>query len=332
MAKIVLGIGSSHGPMLTTPPDKWDLRVPADHAMRHHFRGRVWGFDELVAHRKHENLAAEATPEKWRQRHAACHFAIAKLADAFEAAKVDVAVIVGNDQMEIFSDDLMPALSVFVGGQIQSTPHSQAHLDRMPPGIAIAMPGYTPDGGAAYVGQPELGGAILRTAIARGYDPVAVKAMPQGKTPHAFGFVYRQIMRDNTTPSVPVILNTFYPPNSPPAARCHDLGRVLVEAIEGWETDARVAIIASGGLTHFVIDETLDKAFLDAIVDKRADKMAELSEDILQAGTSELKNWIPVAAAMTQLGLEPDIVEYVPCYRTEAGTGNAMGFVSWSAE
>jgi hypothetical protein len=28
-------------------------------------------------------------------------------------------------------------------------------------------------------------------------------------------------------------------------------------------------------------------------------------------------------------GLVVDTVDYQPCYRTEAGTGNAMGFVTW---
>ena len=30
MAEIVLGIGASHGPLLSTPPEKWDLRAKAD--------------------------------------------------------------------------------------------------------------------------------------------------------------------------------------------------------------------------------------------------------------------------------------------------------------
>lgn len=32
---------------------------------------------------------------------------------------------------------------------------------------------------------------------------------------------------------------------------------------------------------------------------------------------------------MQTLGFEPAMIEYVPCYRSEAGTGCAMGFVAW---
>ncbi|MBL8551303.1 MAG: hypothetical protein JNJ73_15060 [Hyphomonadaceae bacterium] len=329
MAEIVLGIGTSHGPMLTTPADKWNLRVPDDLRSQHHFRSKVWSFDELVAERREENFGAQAQPDVWRERHAACHRAIGRLADIFAEARIDVAVIVGNDQNEIFNDQLMPTLSVFVGEEIQSTFPSQERLARMPPGIAISIPGYTPDPGATYPAQPELGMRILETCVGRGYDPVALRTMPRNVTPHAFGFVYRQIMRDKPPPSVPVIINTFYPPNQPSAKRCLELGGVLVDAIRSWDSPARVALIASGGLTHFVIDEDVDKAFIDAIRDKRASDAANIDESVLQDGTSEMKNWIPVVGAMAQLRFEPEVLDYVPCYRSEAGTGNAMGFICW---
>ena len=42
MAKIVLGMGTSHGPMLSTPPDQWDARVPFDKSHKAHpFRGKT---------------------------------------------------------------------------------------------------------------------------------------------------------------------------------------------------------------------------------------------------------------------------------------------------
>jgi 3-O-methylgallate 3,4-dioxygenase len=138
-------------------------------------------------------------------------------------------------------------------------------------------------------------------------------------------------MKDKVAPNVPIMLNTFYPPNQPTAMRCFDFGRSLVKAIESWPSESRVALIASGGLTHFVIDETVDKVILDAMRRDDIKNIATLGEEIFQAGTSEVKNWIPVAAAMSDLHYKLNIVDYVPCYRSEAGTGNAMGFVYWRA-
>ena len=62
MAKIVLGMGSSHGPMLSTPPQEWGQRVLADRKNRHPFRGKTWSFDELVALRKGEELQKQIEP------------------------------------------------------------------------------------------------------------------------------------------------------------------------------------------------------------------------------------------------------------------------------
>jgi 3-O-methylgallate 3,4-dioxygenase len=153
--------------------------------------------------------------------------------------------------------------------------------------------------------------------------------LPRDETPHAFGFVYRQIMSDRVIPSVPVVLNTFYPPNQPTVRRCYDFGKSIVRAIQSWDQDARVALIASGGLTHFVIDEEVDQTIFAAMRERSVVKLAELGEDIFQSGTSEVKNWIPVAGAMADLDFDMHLVDYVPCYRSEAGTGNAMGFVYW---
>ena len=40
--------------------------------------------------------------------------------------------------------------------------------------------------------------------------------------------------------------------------RCHAFGKSLAAAIGEWNSDARVAVVASGGLSHFVVDEEFD--------------------------------------------------------------------------
>jgi hypothetical protein len=40
MADIVLGIATSHGPMLVTAPEQWEAGVAADRGASHYFRGR----------------------------------------------------------------------------------------------------------------------------------------------------------------------------------------------------------------------------------------------------------------------------------------------------
>ncbi len=57
--------------------------------------------------------------------------------------------------------------------------------------------------------------------------------------------------------------------------------------------------------------------------------LTSLPEEMFQSGTSEIKNWITVAGIMAEAGLTMRLVDYVPCYRSEAGTGSAMGFAHW---
>ena len=332
MAKIVLGIGTSHGPMLSTPPDQWGQRVAADKRNTEHwFKGKPYTYDQLVAMRSGENLDRQITQQVWNERHAACRRAIAKLAAIFAEAKPDIAVIVGNDQMEMFKEALIPAMSVYRGAAIPNNFPDEAEIAAMPPGIPISIPGHIPPQGATYEGLPQLASHIIETAIEDHFDVTSLGSLPPGvgHIPHAFGFVYRQIMSDKPVPSAPVVLNTFYPPNQPTVGRCYDFGKTLLRAIQSWKSDARVALIASGGLTHFVIDEEVDNAIFDALRRRSIEKVAALGEAIFQAGTSEVKNWVPVAGAMADLGYEPNIVDYVPCYRSLAGTGNAMGFAYW---
>ena len=147
--------------------------------------------------------------------------------------------------------------------------------------------------------------------------------------PHAYGFVYRQIMRGRITPIVPAFVNTFYPPNQPPMRRCLDFGVALANAIRAWDSPARVAVVASGGLSHFVVDESLDRAVLAAMQSRDLNKLAGYDVALFRDGTSEVRNWLPVAAAMAQTNLPMRLVDYQPCYRSDAGTGNGLAFAAW---
>src|SRR5207249_7576177 len=97
-------------------------------------------------------------------------------------------------------------------------------------------------------------------------------------------------------------------------------------AIESWDSDARVAVVASGGLSHFVIEEDLDEQIIDALKTKNKEKLTSIPDARFESGTSEIRNWVVVAGAMEQSPLNMELVDYGPCYRTEAGTGCAMGF------
>ncbi len=335
MARIAFGLATSHGPMLSIPAEYWEDRVAADRENpQHFFRGRTYTFDELVDLQRGTGLAAQITPEVRQERHARCQNAIHRLADFFEEQKPDVAMIVGNDQMEVFTRDHVPGFAVFWGEYMEGHPRTPEFLAKLNRGVARAEADRTPPVYTRYPCLPEWGRHVIANVVADGFDVAQLKKLAVGEigvnsAPHAYGFVYRRVMRDKLVPHIPVFVNTFYPPNQPPASRCFEFGRALTRAISSWPDDSRVAVIASGGLSHFVIDETFDAEVLEAIRHGDASVLRAMPEELFQSGTSEIKNWITVAGAMAEAGLSMRLLDYVPCYRSEAGTGSAMGFAQW---
>ncbi|ABQ69414.1 Extradiol ring-cleavage dioxygenase, class III enzyme, subunit B [Rhizorhabdus wittichii RW1] len=337
MAEIVLGIWTTHGPTLSTTPEQWLLRLPADRARgNHHFRGATYDFDALVALRDDERLAEQASLVERTRRAEACQAAIRTLADIYERARIDVAVIFGNDQHELFTEALMPAFTIFNGPTIWNEPASAEQARKMAPGIHEAEAGHNPEVYTEYPGAPELADHIIRQAVSDQFDVTRCARLPEqpghwnSGIGHAFGFVYRRIMRDRVAPNVPIVTNTFFPPNQPSARRCFELGRSVARAIRSWPGDARVAVFGSGGMSHFVIDEAFDRHLFDALQARDAEALCTIGEEHLQSGTSELKNWIAAAGCLFDTPLSGGIVDYQPCYRSEAGTGTANGFMAWT--
>ena len=329
MAEIVLGMGSSHGPLLSTPPEQWDLRAKADRENKNHwYRGKTYDYESLLKERA-PGFAKEVDVETRRNRHQQCRRAMEALGRKFQEVKPDAVVIVGNDQREFFGEDLTPSITVYRGKEIVN----QQDLHEAAPGLAIAEVGNAPKEGANYPGDPDLADHILRSLADENFDLAQSSTKPQGATrpgiPHAYGFIYHSILGDNPPPSVPIILNVHFPHNQPKLHRCLALGHALRRAIKSYKGCGRVAMVASGGLTHFVIDEELDQKVLTAMEKGDEDTLAKLPENVFKVGTAEIKNWYPVIAAMNAEGRRFHKVDYVPCYRSEAGTGNAMAFVYW---
>src|SRR5579871_7698 len=335
MARIVLGLGTSHGPMLSIPAVNWADRVLADRANPQHFyNGKTYTFDEMAELRKAEKLTEQITPEVCEERHARCQRAIRQLGDLYEASKADIAVVVGNDQMEVFTNEHVPAFAVFWGAYVEGIPRTPEFLAKLQPGIARAELDRTPSVYTRYPCLPDLGRHVIETAMAENFDVSQMTKLSTGEigsnaVPHAYGFVYRRVMRDNVLPQVPVFVNTFYPPNQPSAARCYNFGCMLARAIASWPGDQKVVLVASGGLSHFVVNEGFDHLVIGAMEKGDVSTLTSLPEGMFQSGTSEIKNWIVAAGAMAEAGLSMKLVDYVPCYRSEAGSGSGMGFASW---
>ena len=100
-------------------------------------------------------------------------------------------------------------------------------------------------------------------------------------------------------------------------------------AIKAWDEPARVAVIASGGLSHFVVDEELDRTLLGALERKDGQTLQTLPKERLFSATSESLNWVALGGVFEKEPHNFELLDYVPVYRTPANTGGGWAFGRW---
>jgi 3-O-methylgallate 3,4-dioxygenase len=249
-------------------------------------------------------------PEHLARRHGEAMAAMARLRDDVAAARLDALIVVGDDQEELFHHHNMPAIGVYYGETIRG---------RLPYQKQIVESDYP------------CNAALARHLIAAlqedGFDPSAMRGLGEGQREgHAFSFVHRFYLPDGL-PIVPVFLNAYYPPNQPLPRRCLALGAGLRRAVEAWPNPGRVGVMASGGLSHFVVDEAFDGSLIGALRRKDLEFFRKAPLTKLMSGSSEMRNWICLAGALGPLELR--WVSYVPGYRTPALSGTGLCFASF---
>ena len=327
MAQLVLGIGTSHTPMLNAPAEDWPRFIDRD-GVRDFLdkEGEPASYQDLLR-RVEPHVAAELTPERFAARHAEAQAGVDRLRETLRRAELDALVLVGDDHKEIYHDDNMPALVVYYGKAIRNVPLN-----------GFSGPDWARRATARYYEEaaprdyPVATGLalhLINSLIDQEFDPVASDSLPDGKGEgHAFAFVRKRLMEDPELPVVPVLLNTYFPPTQPTPRRCYRLGQAIRAAVESYPRDALIGIVGSGGLSHFVVDEKLDHAVIDACRRKDAAALQSLPRKKLNSGSSEIRMWICAAGASEHLDAKWS--NYTPGYRTPAGSGTGLGFLYWA--
>lgn len=330
MARIVLGLGSSHTPQLSTTTEWWQ-----DHAERDRRNpflvardGEVHAFDEIAAVPEWRVGDGLLTEEAWTSYHARAQEAILTLGRELAAADPDVVLVVGDDQSEMFLDDGTPTFAVYHGDVVQDVPLSDEERARKPQGLLAAQWAVHSDGGETYEVPAALGTHVIEQMMLEEFDVTALSRQPGGRSiGHAFTFVRRRLMPERRFPMLPVLLNSYNPPNQPSPRRCHLFGRALRRAVESYPEDVRVAVVASGGLSHFVVNEELDRRVIDGLQRRDVESLTTIPRRHMRSGSSEILNWVAAGGALEHLTM--NLVDYVPAYRSGAGTGVGMAFAVW---
>lgn len=328
MARIVAAFGSSHSIMLASQREDWQHGFRAVDPKNPHY------YDRAGERTSYEALLAQApahaesmvTPEQMGERFDAAEAAMAELRRRIHAARLDVLLVVGDDQNELFRTSNNPAFAIYYGATIRNAKVELSPGDGWYKRARMAR--QEPDADRDYPVKADMAEWLIRQLCDRDFDITAMDGLERGQFEgHAFSFIHRWYLQGTELPVIPVIVNTFDPPNQPTPRRCIQLGAALRELVATYPEDLRVGVLASGGLSHFVVDEELDHGIIQALREKDMTWLAGLDPKQLQAGSSEIRNWLIAAEAVKELDLE--WVSYVPGYRSPALTGTGLCFAAW---
>jgi catalytic LigB subunit of aromatic ring-opening dioxygenase len=237
-----------------------------------------------------------------------------RLADALTDAAPDVSLIISGEHVNTFFIDNMPAFAIGMfrafSGPIEARTREYGIPHRRVPSDL---------GFARYLVERGLDGGV-DWAVVENWD-----------VDHGVMVPLFKLDPDGRFPMTPIFINCAAPP-LPSPRRCYAVGRWLADAIREWDADKRVAIIATGGLSHApgtvqqgFIDVDFDRKFLDNFCAGRGDALAALSDTEIRAAgsaTAEVRSWIMLAGAFA--GRTAEEVMYEPIHGFDTGCAQCL--------
>jgi protocatechuate 4,5-dioxygenase, beta chain len=177
----------------------------------------------------------------------------AKLRKRLEEASPDVILMVANDHIDQFFVDDMPSFCVGISDKTEG-PFPIEHEQ--------GVPNY----------RSQVDGNLSRFVLAEGLkNNLDFARVSDFRLDHAFVVPLSFISPEGRIPIVPIFTNVLVPP-IPSIKRFHDLGSVLSNAIDRYDSTKRVAVVGSinfsvevAGPRHAKSDEEFDKIALNVM-------------------------------------------------------------------
>lgn len=228
-----------------------------------------------------------------------------------QAAQPDVAVIFYNDHGLNFFLDKMPTFAVGAAPEYRNADEGWG-IPQVPP----------------IAGEQGLSWHLIEALIGQEFDLTTCQEM---RVDHALTIPMSLLWPSQAWPVriVPMAINTVQFP-LPTAARCWKLGEAVGAAIRSWNSDARVLVMGTGGLSHQLdgeragfINRDFDLQFMESLLhDPRWATRFSIHELVEKTGTQgvELLMWLASRAA---LGEQPvrrvHSTYHIPISNTAAG-------------
>jgi aromatic ring-opening dioxygenase catalytic subunit (LigB family) len=227
--------------------------------------------------------------------------AMRQLGRVLDETKPDALIVVGLDHLEAFSLDVSPAFAVVVGPEVAGSFGSKQYRVNVHQTFARAL---------------------LDGCLRRDFDIAFCHKAFMG---HAFVVPFEFILEQRQIPIVPLFVNVYVPP-LPQPHRAYQLGRCIAEIVA--ERGERVAILASGGMSHYpgtekygYPDFDFDRYLLGVMARGEQSSLLGLSSEQLdETGETELLTWYVLFGAIgNQHG---QVLSYQPTWHHGLGVIN----------
>jgi aromatic ring-opening dioxygenase LigB subunit len=311
MGSIVAGLASSHA-FTFMDPARWD-----------EFRERNRGIYQRrygKAPQVHPKIAQETgIPERFNR----IQSSLARLRDELRRVKPDALLVIGDDQNENYKEDNLPQIAIYLGDEViavdRATKERKNHRC-----------------------DAKLATEIFEGCVAADFDMASSKTFANNELlSHAHGPAMNVLAPEADIPVVLLFVNAIHVPAVSPR-RCYELGRTIARIIAAGP-QRRVAVYASGGLSHFTagypwshykgpesyggICEDFDRKALQLMAEGRGAELARLdAAELLKYGDVELRSWITLLGCVGNVPAKE--LTYEPFYR--ALMGMAVGY--WNIE
>src|SRR6202167_1219881 len=192
MAKIVLGAGSSHTPMLLAADETLPRFQETDQRIKHRDKeGRPTTYAELLE-KADPKMAAMTAPAELVARQNKVRAAMAQLSKTLNDSGLDTLIVMSDDQDEAYLEDARPTFAIYYGDTILNSNEQQdQYHKRFPEWYVQNRQGFFEESKPrAYPVDAKLAVHLIDWLMEHGFDPASSKCRPKGEGEgHAVAYV-----------------------------------------------------------------------------------------------------------------------------------------------
>ncbi len=233
-------------------------------------------------------------PDENPQQLDAAAAAMQELGKVLDETKPDVIVFFGSDHVETFSVTCIPTFAIIAGSRA---------IARFA-GRDFNLPVHR-----------EMAEDLLNKLVVQHNFDIAYSE--DAELGHAFAVPFEYVIGKRDIPIIPFFTNVYVPP-LPTPKRCAALGKAIAEIIKGRKE--RVAVIASGGMSHFpgtskylTPEFDFDRWLVAQFEAGNTDALLNMTGTQLdEVGNTEMLNWATMFGAIGPQ--EGELIDYIPTW------------------